>query len=108
MKLEPLRCALPAFQASVSTTQLREACEKARADGGRLVALWGCDETTRGAGYALHLALGLPAGVVSLTLALEPQQPRQPRLSHLLPAAIRLPRAAGDLAGSIPASAQDI
>src|SRR5258706_5132435 len=108
MKLEPLRCALPAFQASVSTTQLREACEKARADGGRLVALWGCDETTRGAGYALHLALGLPAGLVWLTVPLEREQPRYPDLSDLFPAAIRMQRAAHDLVGIIPEGAKDL
>ncbi len=108
MKLEPLRCALPAFQASVSTTQLREACEKARADGGRLVALWGSDETTRGAGYALHLALGLPAGLAWLTVPLEREQPRYPDLSDLFPAAIRMQRAAHDLVGIVPEGAKDL
>ena len=99
MKLEPLRSAIPAFQASVVPSELRRACEKLKAEGGRLVALWGSDETTRAAGYALHLALGLREGLAWLTVPLERDRPRYPDISDLFPAAIRMQRAAYDLVG---------
>lgn len=107
MKLEPLRCAMPAFQASVSVADLRGACESLSADGGRLVALWGSDETARSGGYALHLALALPAGLAWITSPLELGLARYPDLSDLFPAAVRMQRAAYDLVGIEPDGAPD-
>ena len=59
LEATPLAGAMPAFCVSIPASELRGICEQARARKARLVALWGSDETTRRAGYALHLALGL-------------------------------------------------
>ena len=91
--------AMPAFHARLAPEALRAACEQARADGARLVALWGSDETPRGAGFAVHLALALPAGLVWLTVPLAAEHPRYPGIADLFPAANRMQRAAYDLLG---------
>src|SRR5262245_8743450 len=107
MRLEPLRSAVPAFQAGVAPSALRESLQNLKADGARLVALWGSDETSRGKGYALHLALGLPSGLVWLSVPLDRARPRYPDISDLFPAAIRMQRAAHDLVGIEPEGAAD-
>src|SRR6266705_3142588 len=53
--------------------------------GARLVALWGSDETGRSEGYALHLALALPSGLLWLTVPLASDQPRYPDIADLYP-----------------------
>jgi Ni,Fe-hydrogenase III large subunit/Ni,Fe-hydrogenase III component G len=98
----PLAGAMPAFRAPVAAGELREVCEKARRQQARLVALWGSDETTRGAGYALHLALALPCGLLWLTVALPRERPQYPGIADLYPAANRMQRAAYDLVGIEP------
>jgi len=91
--------AVPAYQARLEPGALRSACEQARADGARLVALWGSDETPRGAGFALHVAFALPAGLVWITVPLAAEHPRYPSIADLFPAANRMQRAAYDLVG---------
>jgi Ni,Fe-hydrogenase III large subunit/Ni,Fe-hydrogenase III component G len=98
----PLAGAMPAFRASIAAGDLREVCEKARLQKVRLVALWGSDETTRAAGYALHLALALPCGLLWLTVPLPREQPHYPGIADLYPAANRMQRAAYDLVGIAP------
>ncbi|TAK43591.1 MAG: Ni,Fe-hydrogenase III large subunit, partial [Betaproteobacteria bacterium] len=65
----------------------------------RLVALWGSDETTRGGGYALHLAFAQRAGLLWLSVPLPPEHPRYPGIADLFPSANRMQRAAYDLVG---------
>jgi Ni,Fe-hydrogenase III large subunit/Ni,Fe-hydrogenase III component G len=89
--------ALPAWHAS--TQDLRSIAEKARTQKARLVALWASDERTRGAGFALHVAFGLRAGLLWLSVPLEREHPRYPGLADLFPAANRMQRAAYDLLG---------
>lgn len=91
--------AAPAFLAVVEPTRLREACEQARASGARLVALWGSDETGRGAGFALHVALASSDGLLWLAVPLARERPRYPGIADLFPAANRMQRAAYDLVG---------
>jgi len=91
--------AAPAFLAAVEPARLREACEQARANGARLVALWGSDETVRGAGFALHVALASSDGLLWLTVPLARERPRYPGIADLFPAANRMQRAAYDLLG---------
>jgi Ni,Fe-hydrogenase III large subunit/Ni,Fe-hydrogenase III component G len=91
--------AIPAYRARVAPADLRSTCEQARADGARLVALWGSDETPRGAGFALHVALGLPDGLVWITAPLAREHPRYPGIADLFPSANRMQRAAYDLVG---------
>jgi len=97
--IQPLPGAMPAFRAPVTVTELRAVCEQARAHKARLVALWGSDETQRGAGYALHLALALPSGLLWLTAALPREHPRYPSIADIYPCANRMQRAAYDLLG---------
>ncbi|HEV3010923.1 MAG TPA: NADH-quinone oxidoreductase subunit C [Burkholderiales bacterium] len=85
---------LPAWHAS--TQDLRSVAEKARAQKARLVALWASDESTR---FALHVAFGLRAGLLWLTVPLEREHPRYPGIADLFPAASRMQRAAYDLVG---------
>src|SRR6266705_937528 len=70
--------------------------------GARLVALWGSDETGRSEGYALHLALALPSGLLWLTVPLASDQPRYPDIADIYPGANRMQRAAADLLGIRP------
>jgi Ni,Fe-hydrogenase III large subunit/Ni,Fe-hydrogenase III component G len=91
--------ACPAWQASIRPESLRAVTEQARAREARLVALWASDETPRGAGYAVHVALALPAGLLWLTAALERAHPRYAGIADLFPAATRMQRAAYDLVG---------
>ncbi|HTQ76725.1 MAG TPA: NADH-quinone oxidoreductase subunit C [Burkholderiales bacterium] len=99
IEAQPLSGALPAFQAAVAAAELRAACERAQAGGARLIALWGSDETERGAGFAAHLALAFSEGLLWLSAALDRERPRLPDLADLYPAAGRMQRAARDLLG---------
>lgn len=103
----PLAGAMPVFRASIPAGELRDVCERVRLQRARLVALWGSDETTRGAGYALHLALALPCGMLWLTVALPREQPHYPGIADLYPAANRMQRAAYDLVGIEPQGNSD-
>jgi Ni,Fe-hydrogenase III large subunit/Ni,Fe-hydrogenase III component G len=97
--VERLPGAAAAYRIRIEPDQLRAACDEARADGARLVALWGSDETPRGAGFALHVALGMPDGLVWITVPLAAEHARYPTISDLFPAANRMQRAAYDLLG---------
>lgn len=90
---------LPAWHAEVESGALRGVVEKARTHKARLVALWASDDTRRGAGYTLHVALALRAGLAWLSVALEREHPRYPGIADLFPAASRMQRAAYDLLG---------
>jgi len=94
---ERLPGALPAWHAS--TQDLRAIAEKARTQKARFVALWASDERGRGAGFALHVAFGLRAGLLWLSVPLEREHPRYPGIADLFPAASRMQRAAYDLVG---------
>ena len=91
--------ALPAWHAAIAPEALREVAEKARQGKARLVALWASDETSRGAGHAVHLALGFPEGLLWLSAALERDHARYPSIADIFPAAVRMQRAAYDLVG---------
>src|SRR6266700_2727106 len=103
----PLAAAMPAFCASIPTGELRGICEQARARKARLVALWGSDETTRRAGYALHLALGFPSGLLWVSVPLSREDPHYPGLADIYPSANRMQRATADLLGIVPSADAD-
>lgn len=90
---------MPAQRACVQASQLSDLCEAARQHGGRLVALWGSDETPRGHGYGLHIALALPEGLLWLTLALNGERARYPGIANIFACAERMQRATFDLLG---------
>jgi Ni,Fe-hydrogenase III large subunit/Ni,Fe-hydrogenase III component G len=102
IQVEPIPGAMPAFRASVAAGELPEVCGWARAAKARLVALWGSDETRRGAGYALHLALAFPSGLLWLSVPLARKDPRYPGIADIYPAADRMQRACADLLGIRP------
>ena len=107
IEVEPLFGAMPAFRASIAAAGVREVCVQARARKARLVALWGSDETRRGAGYALHLALAFPSGLLWLRAPLERGDPRYPGIADIYPAANRMQRAYADLVGIRPEDGAD-
>jgi Ni,Fe-hydrogenase III large subunit/Ni,Fe-hydrogenase III component G len=107
LQVEPLAGAMPAFRASVTAAELPEVCGWAHASKARLVALWGSDETRRGAGNALHVALAFPSGLLWLSAPLERKDPRYPGIAGIYPAAARMQRACADLLGIRPDEGAD-
>jgi Ni,Fe-hydrogenase III large subunit/Ni,Fe-hydrogenase III component G len=107
IEVEPLAGAMPAFRASIPEGELRALCEQARARKARLVALWGSDETGRSAGYALHLALGFPSGLLWVSVPLSREEPHYPGIADIYPGANRMQRATADLLGILPSSDAD-
>src|SRR3989449_34746 len=103
----PLAGAMPAFCVSIPARELRGICEQARARKARLVALWGSDETTRRSGYALHLALGFPSGLLWLSVPLSREDPHYPGIADIYPSANRMQRSTADLLGIIPSADAD-
>ena len=100
-----LPAVMPAWHATVDPAQWSAAALKVRDKGGRLVALWGADNTDRGAGYAVHAALTTQSGLLVLTLPLAADL--FPGLSEIFPAANRMQRAAHDLLGVVAEHAAD-
>ncbi len=107
LELTPLPGAMPVWRAAVNAQQWRDTALRVRNRGGRLVALWGSDETTRSGGYAVHAALGVRDGLLWLTLPMLLQPPEFPDLAAIFPDADRMQRAAFDLVGVRAADAQD-
>ncbi len=99
IQTEPIPGAMPAFRSMIEAGTLRAVVAKTKAQKGRLVALWGSDETTRGGAYALHLALALRTGLLWLTLPLAREHPRYPSIADIYPCANRMQRATYDLLG---------
>jgi len=107
LEVEPLPGAMPAFRAAIAAAELPEVCGWAHASKARLVALWGSDETSRGAGYALHVALAFPSGLLWLSAPLPKEDPRYPGIADIYPAANRMQRACADLLGIRPNEGAD-
>ena len=99
--------AMPIWHGIVDVAQFRSLCEQVKHDGGKLVALWGSDESASGAGYALHVALVTAAGMLCLTLPVSAERPAYPDISDLFPGAGRMQRAVVDLLGLHATGADD-
>ncbi len=97
--------AVAALRATVDAAQWREACRRAAFDGGRLVALWGSDDSDIGTGLAAHAALLIQPGLAIITLPLADE--RYPDISDIFPAASRMQRAVRDLLGLVAEGAAD-
>ncbi len=106
LNLTELPGAVPAWQGRTSAAALPGICQAVKDQGGRLVSLWGSDERDKGQGYALHLALAKPEGMLWLRAELPADAPRYPDLSAIFYPAGRMQRAARDLLG-IDAAAAD-
>jgi Ni,Fe-hydrogenase III large subunit/Ni,Fe-hydrogenase III component G len=107
IEVEPLAGAMPVFRAAIAPAELSEVCGWAHARKARLVALWGSDETRRGAGFALHVALAFPSGLLWLRAPLERNNPVYPGIADIYPAANRMQRACADLLGIFPEGGAD-
>ena len=104
--------AMPAWHGIVNADDLRGLCEQAQHGGGKLVALWGSDETGRDASdehdhYALHVALVTAPGMLVLTMPVDHERPAIPDISDLFPAANRMQRTMRDLYGLHAVGAED-
>lgn len=91
---------LPAWHGALAATELRRVAQAAHAHKARLVALWASDESPRGGGFALHLAIAERGrGLAWLQFSLPAEHPRYANIADLFPAAGRMQRAAYDLLG---------
>ncbi len=88
-----------AWRVEVSQAELRPACERVKSQGGRLLAIWGCDDTDIGKGFVLNVALLVRAGLICLRLQLPAEHPHYPSIADLFPAASRMQRATYDMLG---------
>src|SRR5262245_53975020 len=98
LDLELLPGAMPVWCGTVDTAAWRATAQQVRIKGGRLVALWGCDESPRG-GFTVHMTLAVRFGLIWLMLPLPGQQPEYPDVSTVFPAATRMQRTVFDLLG---------
>ena len=94
--------AMPVWHGTVSAEDMRALCEQVLHGGGKLLALWGSDETERNDCYALHIALVCAPGMLVLTLLVNKAKPGFPDISDLFPAADRMQRSVTDLIGLHP------
>lgn len=95
----PLPGATPAVQVEIDAARLYDVCLRARGEGARFVALWGCDDTDLGAGFTLRVALLAGTGLLCLRVPLSAEHPRYPSIGEIYPAADRMQRATYDLLG---------
>ena len=105
LELTQLAGAMPVWHGRVDAQQWRTACQQVRDKGGRLVALWGADNSDRGTGFAVQAALTVQSGLLVITLPLAGAS--FPDLSDIFPAANRMQRALHDLLGVSAESAAD-
>ncbi len=96
---QPLPGAVQAVQVNVAAARLHDVMSRALAEGGRLIALWGCDDTDVGAGFVLRIAVLTRSGLCCLRVALPADHPHYPSIADLYPAALRMQRATYDLLG---------
>ena len=99
--------AMPVWHGKVNAQELLSLCEQVKHDGGKLVALWGSDDTQQNSQYALHVALVNAQGMLVLTLPIDHGKPDFPDLSELFPAANRMQRSVADMLGLHPTGAAD-
>jgi len=97
-----LPCAMPVWYGSVNGKDLHDLSEQVLHSGGKLVALWGSDETESNGNYALHVAVVFVQGMLVLTLPVDHAQPDFPDLGDLFPAADRMQRSVADMLGLYP------
>ncbi len=105
--MTPLPGAMPVWRTTVEALRWRETARQVHERGGRLVALWGSDEQSRGGGYGVHAALALRDGLLWLTLPIANQPFEFPDLAATFPGADRMQRATFDLLGIRARDAQD-
>jgi len=112
MRIEGYNCefsvipgATKVLRATLDAAQWRETCRRAAFDGGRLLALWGSDDSDIGKALAVHAALVIQPGLVVITLPLANE--RYPDICDIFPVANRMQRAVRDLLGLAAEGAPD-
>ena len=95
----PITAAVPARLAAIDAHSLRSVCDAAKAQGARLVALWGCDDTDVGAGLVLNVALLERTGLLCVRASLGTEHAHYESIADIFPAAMRMQRATYDLLG---------
>ncbi len=98
---------MPVWHGIVSADELRARAGEVAHGGGKLVALWGSDETAERPAYALHVALISAPGMIVLTLPVDGGNPVFPDLSDIFPAADRMQRTVADMLGLQPDGGAD-
>ena len=91
--------AVRAWRLELAQDELRDVCTRIRTDGGRLLAIWGEDDTDRGAGFAINVALVVRPGILCLLIRLPQSDPAYPSIADIFPAAARMQRATHDMLG---------
>ncbi|MDP4029411.1 MAG: NADH-quinone oxidoreductase subunit C [Gallionella sp.] len=99
--------AMPIWHGTVDAAQFRNLCEQVKHDGGKLVALWGSDESPCDGGYALHVSLVAAPGMLCLSLPVKAERPAYPDISDIFFGASRMQRAVADLLGIHASGADD-
>src|SRR6266850_4448357 len=99
-----LPSAVPAWHGTVSAREWRETAQGVLDQGGRLIAMWGDDQRSRGQGFSVHAAFTMRAGLLWITL---PVQSVFPGLGDLFPAAERMQRTVFDMLGVAEEGARD-
>ncbi|MEO8305639.1 MAG: NADH-quinone oxidoreductase subunit C [Betaproteobacteria bacterium] len=97
---------VPARRCPVDSIGLLTACRVMWEQGGRLVALWACDDRDRDRGYQINVVLQDGDGLTLLEHSLQTSESTYPDLAVVFPAANRMQRAAFDLVG-IASEAED-
>jgi Ni,Fe-hydrogenase III large subunit/Ni,Fe-hydrogenase III component G len=105
IELRQLPGAMPVWAGRVDAQQWRTACRQVRDKGGRLVALWGADNSDRGLGFVVYAALTVHSGL--LIIGLPTAEATFPDVSDIFPAANRMQRAIHDLLGVTAGNAAD-
>ena len=105
IELRQLPGEMPVWHGRADAQQWRAACRQVREKGGRLVALWGADNSDRGEAFAVHAALTVQSGLLVVTLPLDGAG--FPDVSDVFPAANRMQRAVHDLFGVSAENAAD-
>ena len=99
--------AVPAWRLTISADELRGLCSRVRTDGGRIVAMWGEDNTDRSAGFVVNVALVVRPGMLCARIELPAVDPAYPGIADIFPAAERMQRAVFDLLGIRAQGASD-
>lgn len=97
--LHRMQGAIPVSCKNIAISDLYSVCQGLRNEGGRLIAIWGCDERKQSCGFVLHLALAGKKELMCLSAALPADHPVYPDISSIFPAASRMQRALHDMSG---------
>src|ERR1035437_6288618 len=88
----------PVWVAEVSAPDWMRIAQTVRADGGRLISIWGTDRPVTGK-FIMSAAYCAQEGLLWLQLPVADEQDGYPDLSIVFPAAVRMQRAVFDLLG---------